>query len=145
MSNDLLQLKTAYEDLGRTPEEIAQMLDWEVTAVKAGLMSVSVKYRKDCRSEPEDQAVLNFTEQQELDAMKVIHDLMMGSEDEHLQLKAAMYLRDDKRGRRDAQKALNGSGFQLSQFNIVMQQMREGASKVKELAMGGQVLEVSGK
>lgn len=143
MSNDLLQLKTAYEDLGRTPEEIAETLGWELESVKAGLMTVSVQYRKDCRTEPEGETVLKFSEEQELNAIKVIHDIMMGSEDENLQLKAAMYLRDDRRGRKDAIKDL-GKSFQLSQFNIVMQQMRSGAEQVKQMAMG-QVVEVQGK
>lgn len=143
MSNDLLQLKTAYEDLGQTPETIAETLGWELESVKAGLMSVSVQYRKDCRTEPEGETVLKFSEEQELNAIKVIHDIMMGSEDENLQLKAAMYLRDDRRGRKDAIKDL-GKSFQLSQFNIVMQQMRSGAEQVKQMAMG-QVVEVQGK
>lgn len=129
----LLQLKTAYEELDMTPEQIAEDQELDITAVKAGLMQVSSKYRKDCGKEEESGDELNFSNQQLADANKVIHEIMLGSEDDNVRLKAAMYLRDDKKGRKDVVKAMAGQQFNILMFNEAMQTVRERAEKAKKV------------
>lgn len=116
-------------------EEIAEDQELEVTAVKACLMQSSNKYRALCRKE-DAEAALNFTDEQLADANKVIHDLMMGAEDEGIRLKAAMYVRDDKKGRKDVVKGINGMQFNILQFNESIKQVRD---RIRNEESGGAI------
>lgn len=142
MSTELVQLKVAFEDLGMTPEEIAQDREMDIVAVKAGLMQCSAKYRKACGAESDSEDNLNFDNEQLEQANKVIYDIMLSSEDDHLRFKAATYLRDDKKGRKDVAKQLGGHTFNILQFNEAMGKVRAAASQIKEslLIENGKVL-----
>jgi|SRR5215471_2649513 hypothetical protein len=133
----LVQLKTAYEDLGMTPEQIAEDQELDLVAVKSGLMQCSSKYRKDCGQEDVEEDRLNFSNEQLEDANKVIHDIMMSSEDDGIRLKAAMYLRDDKKGRREVVRAMAGQQFNILMFNEAMQTVRAKAEEAKRKLLGG--------
>ena len=50
-------IKTAYEVDNASPEEIAESEGFAVEAVKAKLMQVSSKYRKDCGKEDESESL----------------------------------------------------------------------------------------
>jgi len=130
-----VQIKTAFEELGMTVEDIAEDQELEVTAVKACLMQCSSKYRGLCRTE-DKEAALNFTDEQLADANRTIHDLMMGAEDEGVRLKAAMYLRDDKRGRKEVVKGVGGMQFNILQFNETLKRVRN------EIAAEGDAINV---
>lgn len=142
MSSALEQLKIAYETLGMSPEQIAEDQELDLIAVKAGLMQVSGKYRKACGAEEEGKNDYNFSDEQLDDANKVIHELMMGSEDEHIRLKAAMYLRDDKKGRKDVVKQVGGLQQNILMFNQTIQAVREKANKLKEGFTNGGAINV---
>lgn len=135
MSNELEQFKISYETLGMTPEDIAEDRGMDIGAVKAGLMQCSAKYRKDCGREEVAEDVLNFTDDDLVAVNRVIKEIALSSEDDNIRLKAAMYIRDDKKGRKEVQKAVGGLSFNILQFNQLMQKTREGANAIKTITV----------
>lgn len=131
------QLKTAYELNGMSPEEIATEMGFDVVAVKAKLMQVSSRYRKDCGAESDEiDDGLNFTKDQLREVNKVIHQcataatLPDGTPDYRTMLKAATYVRDDKKGRKEVVKATQNTTFNVLSLNEAIQAAREGAKRV---------------
>jgi hypothetical protein len=137
------QIKKAYEIENMSPVQIAEQMDFDIVAVKAKLMSISAMYRKACGKE-EDNAPdgLNFTDDQHRDVVKVIHETALaaeypdGSVDYKTRLAAAIYIRDDKKGRKEAVKNMAGNHFNILNFNQMLQQARLGANKAIQHALG---------
>jgi hypothetical protein len=130
------QIKKAYEEYHMLPSQISEDFGFEETAVKAKLMQISPVYRKDCGKEPlgEDPS-LNFSDDDLKDANKVIADVMLcatlpdGSVDYRTRLKAAEYVRDDKKGRKEQVRAIqNGPQVNIFSINDAIQQARLAAS-----------------
>lgn len=142
MSSELEQLKIAYETLRMSPEEIAEDRELDISAVKAGLMQCSAAYRRDCGVESKEEDKLNFSDQDLLDVNEVIKQIAMYGEDDNLRLKAATYIRDDKKGRRDVAKQIGGMTFNLLQFNQMMEQTREIAGRAKQKLVGNNSITV---
>jgi len=135
-------IKTAYEQDGMTPAQIAEDLGFSEVGIKTKLMQVSSKYRKDCGKEgevTEEDPTLNFSEEQLRVANNVIYETMQeaslpdGSPDHRTRLKAAMYVRDDKKGRKELVKAVQNAPSinLLQQFNIDTRQARELAEQAR--------------
>lgn len=139
MTSELESLKTCYETLGMTPEEIAEDRALEVTAVKAGLVQCSSKYRRDSGGIELDKKALDFDDNDVLLSKNTIREIALGSDDEGLRLKAAIYMRDDYKGRLDVKKALQGSGFNILQFNNFMQVARAKSEEIKSSVMGNAI------
>lgn len=137
MSGEAETVKYAYEVLKLTPELIAQDRGLEVAAVKAQLMAVSSTYRKDCGQEPEEADELNFSDQDLKDVNQIILDTAKFSEDPHLRFKAATYIRDDKKGRKEVVKQMAGQQFNLLVINEQLVKAREAKRQMLE-AMGMQ-------
>lgn len=131
MNPELTVIKTAYEDEGMTPEQIAQDRDLDLAAVKSGLIQCSSKYRKDCGHEDEQKDELNFSDDELRRVNGVIMDLAMGAEDEHLRFKAASYIRDDKKGRKEIVKNVQGTNLNILFLNERFKQVREAANGLK--------------
>lgn len=131
MSNELEQIRSSYEVLGMTPEEIAEDRSLDIAAVKAGLMQSSAKYRKSCNVESEDEDGLNFSDNDLRYVNKVIKEIALASEDDNLRLKAAIYIRDDKKGRKEVKQAVNNMQFNILQFNQEMQKVRNVSDSIK--------------
>ncbi len=130
---------TAYETLGMTPEEIAEDRKLELVAVKAALMQNSREYNKALKGTDEQapDPTLEFSNDDLRDANEVIRHTAKYAEDEHLKLKAAMYIRDDKKGRKEVAKLLNGNGqVNIFQINQQLAAAREGANKLKQSIFG---------
>lgn len=133
------QIKSSYEIGKMSPEEIAEDQDLAVVAVKAKLMQVSSKYRSDCKLEPSDQAHLNFTDDQLAQVNDVILTCALAAEtpdgavDYRTRLTAAMYIRDDKKGRKEVQKALNGANFNILNINESLMTARVGAQQARAM------------
>lgn len=125
MNAELESIRVAWEVSGMTPEQIAEDRELELTAVKAALMQCSSKYRKACGATSVDDDTLNFTNQDLMDVNDVIKRIALYSPDENLALKAAMYIRDDKKGRKEVVKAIGGNTFNILQFNEQMRSIRE--------------------
>jgi hypothetical protein len=132
MSGEQESIKVAYETLGMTPEEIAEDRGLEVPSVKASLMSTSSQYRKACGQEPEDEDALNFSDQDLQDVNAIIISTAKYAEDPHLRLKAAMYVRDDKKGRKEVVKQMGNQSFNILVFNEQMAQIRAAKQKAIE-------------
>lgn len=126
------QIKKAYESEGMSPSEIAADLGFEETAVKAKLMQTSSSYRRACGHEDTEEDELNFSNDQLRKVNEVIFGLAISAEDEHLRFKAATFVRDDKKGRKEVVKAVQHNTFNLLQFNEALQSARAGASRIKE-------------
>lgn len=126
------QIKKGYEELAMTPQEIADDLTFEVLAVKSKLMQISAKYRKDCgHADPEDET-LNFTEEELRQVNRVIFDIAIGAEDPHLRFKAATWVRDDKKGRKEVVKAVqHTNNFNMLNFNETIQLARQKAQEAR--------------
>lgn len=137
MNKELVQIKGSFERLGMTPEQIAEDRRMDVVAVKAALMQSSSVYRKECNLSPINDDSLNFSDQQLSDVNDVIYNTAMHADDPHLAFKAATYIRDDKRGRKDVVRALRDSGFNILVFNQSLQNARELADRAKQRITGG--------
>lgn len=125
------QIITCYEQLGSTPQEIAQELDFDVTCVKAILMQNSSIYRKACGAEPEEEDSFNFSKEELKMANQTIVHLAAGAEEDAIRLRAATYIRDDKKGRLDIVKQMNGLNINLTVFNETFQKAQAAIERAK--------------
>lgn len=141
MLSAVIQVKTAYETArasNQSAEEALGMVQSEfpnldVTALKAALMQSSTIYRRDCGQEEEDCDHLNFSNDQLRQVNDGIFQIAMGAEDESTRLKALCYIRDDKKGRRDAIKHIaQNNQFNVLQFNNSLKEARSMADGLKE-------------
>lgn len=123
----------AYESEEMTPEEIAQVEELELPAVKATLMQYSSIYRKACGKEGEVEDDLNFTNDDLRRVNQVIMDLALGAEDDTLRFKAATFVRDDKKGRREVVKAMAGQNFNILMINERLRQVKDVTSRIKSV------------
>ncbi len=131
MNSALSQIQKSYEELGMTVEQICLDQNLDEYAVKSALMQCSSLYRKACRTEPEGECSFNFTEEQQARACQRIFDLTM-SDDEHVALKAATFVRDDFKGRKDVVKAVQGSTFNILTINEAIKSARVGAQRMRQ-------------
>jgi hypothetical protein len=128
-------IKHCYEVLGAEPSIIAEDRGLDVMAVKACLMSISGKYRKDCGVEEKEEpgrSKLNFTEEEGLDFKQIIIDTARFADDPHLRFKAATYGRDDMMGRKDVVKNVGNVTFNLLEFNSSLQKMKQVKQQMME-------------
>lgn len=120
---------TCFEQLGMTPEQIAETEQLELVAVKSILYQCSGAYREQIKQ----NRSLDFSDEQLDEANVAIANIMRYSEDEHLKLRAALYLRDDKKGRKDRVNGLKQLNINITQINQhllqVAQQMQTSRSK----------------
>lgn len=115
-----------------TPEQIATDREMELTAVKAGLMQCSSVYRKDCGREDTDEEELNFSNDDLRAVNEVILQTALYGEDPHLKFKAATYIRDDKKGRKEIVKQMGSQIFNILQFNEELRAMKDSAKAAKD-------------
>ena len=120
----LTAIRESYDTLGLSVEEIAEQQELDVTAVKAALLQSSAKYRAQSKKEDE----LNFTPDEQAIAKRVIAELAMGAEDDHVRLRAAKYLRDDAKGRLDLGKA-SDLRINVLQFNQILVRAKESIAE----------------
>ncbi len=132
MNGELTTIRTAYEEEGMSPAEIAEDRELDLAAVKSALMSCSSKYRKDAGREAEDESLLNFSFEEKIRVKNAMMDLAMGADDEHLRGKMLTTIRDDYMGRKDMSKGLGGMNVNILNINRLMQQVRGAADSVKQ-------------
>ena len=131
-SNVDSQIITAYEQEGMSPAEIAEDQDLNEIAVKAKLMACSSKYRKDCGKEPLEDDRKNYSDSQLEVVTQRLYELALTTEDEHLQFKVLSYIRDDKKGRKEAKTMLNGANFNILQINESLAEANKRARLLTE-------------
>lgn len=134
------QVLTAYEDLGLSPEQIAETQGFDVAAVKVLLAQFSKKYR-DAVDSGDKSA--DFDDKEAIRARETIAELAQFAEDDHLRFRAARYIRDDKKGRLDADK-LKSVRISVLQINQQMAKALEAVErgKAKQLVDAGQPIDV---
>ena len=131
MNLELEQIKLSFESLGMLPEQIAEDRNLDIVAVKAALLQSSSVYRSLIQSE-EVKSRLDFSDSDLLDANEMIVHNMKYAEDEHLRQRAAEYVRDDRKGRKELKGALGGNTFNILQFNENLRSIRDKTSRIKE-------------
>jgi len=109
------QIITAYEELGLSPEQISEDQELDIVAVKSVLMQGSALYRRACKKDE----TLCFDDAQEKLALDVIYQIAAGhtEADDNTRLRAAMYIRNDRRNRLDVVKQQAGLNI-----NVIMMQ-----------------------
>lgn len=138
MLNEVASIVESFETLDMSPSQIAEDRGMDIVAVKAALSQSSKKYRAlVAGSNQEGEAAekdptLDFDNDDLRTANEVIRHLAKHGEDEHLRLKAAMYIRDDKKGRKEVVKVVGSNQFNIFQFNEQLRAAREGAARLKE-------------
>ena len=132
MTAELTSIKTSYEQDGLTPAEIAESRDLDVDSVKAALCQCSSIYRKDAGKESEEDTTLNFSDDELRRVNEKLVSLALSSEDENVALRACVYVRDDKKGRKEVVKAVANNTFNVLQFNEIQQAARAGAKRITE-------------
>ncbi|SRR6266404_870275 len=120
------QIVTAYEDLGMSIDEIAHTQELEPLSVKAVLMQFSSLFRQDLKKDE-----VEFTDEEHQTAKDVIVNTARYSEDERVRLKAAMYIRDDKKGRLDVLKQFSGLNINVFEFNETMRKAIAAKNRAK--------------
>jgi len=108
----------------------------DIVAVKAGLMQCSSVYRKDCGKEDTEEEELNFTNDDLKAVNEVILQTALYAEDQHLKFKAATYIRDDKKGRKEVVKQMGHQTFNILQFNEGLRAMKDKAREAKDRILG---------
>jgi len=145
MTSSMDQIKTSYETLGMTVEEIAKDQQLEVPSIKATLMNCSSKYRKDVGSVDENDGNngLDFTNDELRMVNRGIMQIALTAEDEGVRLKAQMYVRDDKKGRREVARLIQGNNtFNVLTFNMQLQQAKQATAEMIKKASAKQLVEV---
>ncbi len=123
------QIVEAYETLGMSPEEISEDQSLDIVAIKAVLMQCSTLYRKECQVKEEN----NFTTEQERLAIDVISQIVAGytEADENTRLRAAMFLRNDRRGRLDVVKQSAGLNINVLMMHEQMKKAIAAMERAK--------------
>ena len=132
MTAEQIAIKLSYENENLSPEQIAEDRGLDVVSVKASLCQTSATFRKDAGQESEEDATLNFSDDELRRVNEKLVSLALNAEDENVQLRAAMYVRDDKKGRKEVIKAVANNTFNVLQFNEIQQAARAGAKRITE-------------
>ena len=124
------QIILLFEQGGMSPEQIAEDQGADLLSIKAALMQGSAKYRKDVKAGVPD---LDFSDTDLQLANKVISNLMQFSEDDNLRLRAAQYIRDDKKGRLDVVKAMSGLNVNINLFQEQLKRANASLVNTEEM------------
>lgn len=140
MTAEVTLIKTAFEEEGMSPEQIAECQELDITAVKACLLQSSSKYRKLAgQGEEEVDDGINFTKDEQRRIKEGILDTALSAEDPHLRFKALTYCRDDFKGRKDITKAVGGMTNNIFMLNEQLAKMRSIKDNIVSSALGNRV------
>ena len=138
------QIVTCFEQLGMSPDEIAQSEGLDLAVVKAVLYKDSPKFREAISGTKE----LDFADQDLHEVNQIIKRIALYADDENLQFRAAKYIRDDKKGRKDVKTGLRGMNIKVTVLQQFNNHLREAARQLansrgpKELTNGEQSKDV---
>jgi len=121
MNAQTQQIVSSYEDAGLSPEEIAKIEELDLNAVKATLFSHSGAYRKSVAGDKETVTATGEVKDFENDdndlALRVIKEIAQMSDDDNIRLKAAMFIRNDKKKRLDPEKGIKSLSLNVNVLN----------------------------
>ena len=120
------------------PEFISEDFGFELYAVKAKLMQVSPKYRRDCGLEPVDQDELNLSREEQIQIKRALLNMALDEDTEpNIRAKLLLNLRDDGKGRKDVVQQVANSQFNiLTLVNTSIQEARDSANNFKRSLVG---------
>lgn len=124
-----------YEESGLTVEQISETQGYDALSVKACLMTNSILFREAVKQEAE----VGFTDDEETQAKTVIAEIMKDEEvDAHTRLRAAIFVRQDKRGRLDVSKKslsdIRKVNVTIIQFNQQLSRANDARERAKAMA-----------
>ena len=128
------KIVSAYEVLNMSPDDIANAEGFDLGAVKIILNQCSSKYRADCSGNDVDES-LDFSDIDLVAANAVITQALY-SDDEFLRVRAAKYIRNDKKGRLDIKRDLRQLNFNIIQINDHFRQAMESLQQSR-MGQGG--------
>lgn len=119
-----------YQTLQMTIEEIAEEEDLEQLSIKACLLQYSPDYKS--LVDPSWGGALNrdFSDIDLAEATRVLVTLASNAEDEHVRLRAAKYIRDDKKGRLDSVALFGKLNINVVMFNEQLEKARKAIKNV---------------
>lgn len=120
MTNTATQIVSAYERLNLSLEDIASEQDISVTEVKLVLSQFSSVFRAAVKEDRDD----SFTDDESLLVRDGMIRLLNETEDENLRFRILKYVRDDKKGRKDAIVGLNKVNINIALFNEQLKRMQ---------------------
>jgi hypothetical protein len=141
-----LQIVQSFDELNMTPEQIAEDTGFDLVTIKSILTQFSSIYRKEMKT----NVSLQYNDDEAQEAKSVILNCMRyaetpsGSEDFNLKFKAACRVVDEKQGRLDIQKQMQGININVLQFNQQLEKARMAKertlSKIKDIEEAKSVL-----
>lgn len=131
MRNSDKQLVEMYDTLKLSVAEIAEVEGLEEGALRVILMANSPRYRSEHAAVNGENIAkdADFISADNDLALKVIRRVAEYSEDDATALRAAMFIRNDKKGRLNPQKMLGGLNLNVKVLNQHFQQAAEAISR----------------
>lgn len=142
-----IQVKTAYEDLGMSPEDISVELQIDKSAVIYSLTNHSPAFRKLVRqadaaktNEAQPNSVVDpyqdptnptvnqssdLTPDDATEMLLIMRQIAQGSEDDNVRLRAAQFIYNEQKGRNSNVDQRIGSGLTLAQLNAGIRRAME--------------------
>lgn len=117
------QIVKAYEEVHLSIADIASEFRLSELEIKMCLAQFSRVYR-DAVEEEGEKVLDGFREQDNAQALDVIRELMLTSDDNNLRFRAAKFLRQDVTGRLDSMKGIRDLNINVMAFNEQMEKMR---------------------
>ena len=130
MTDFCTQIVRSYEELHCDIETIAKELEISQLEVKAALSQYSKLYRKDTKENRD----LDFTDDELEIANNVIVECVKDG-DKELAFRAAKYVREDKKGRRDVRNGLRETMINVLAFNEQLRRMHLATTDRKTPAL----------
>lgn len=138
-----VQVKTAYEDLGMSPEEISAELGIDKDAVVYSLSNHSAAFRKFVRDnekanlsltstfiEDSSAAAPDVNREEAIEMLDIMKNIARESDDDGVRMKAATFVYNEHKGRNNVADKI-GTGLSLGQLNAGIQKAIQMASAMK--------------
>lgn len=125
------QIVTLFEEVGLTPEQIAEDQEMDISVVKLALTQHSPQYRSALRENEE-----TFSDD-EYNAAKMAISGLVFAEDESVRLRAATFVVNEKKGRnnilcnKNGRQLGNNTNFNILVVNQQLARAREALDKSK--------------
>ncbi len=140
------QIVTAYEECGMSPEDIAQDLGFELSAVKMILLQHSQAFSDAALTRANDaetgKTVVVFNEdvfsKSDFAAATATMARLLDAEVESVRFKAAEYIINEVKGRNDV-KALVSNNFNLVMVSETMRKAREAMNRARGKTLEAQL------
>ena len=139
MTNAIRQIVEQYDTLGMSPAEIAEVEKLNETAVKTVLYANSAKYREAIGEKVDTKAALDYTVADEELANNVIRRVAQYSDNDATALKAAQYIKNERRGRNDVKAGVRRLNINV---NVLNQHFEQAKAALASLTQPKKTIEI---